>query len=76
VGLEEIPVFANWFENEVQKELQEGIAVLEEVKDSSTLSSAEAKSFKSMYAYGYHFRVKSAERSTKSTFDSGVVAIF
>jgi len=56
--------------------LQEGIAVPEDVQDSCTEPSAEAKSFKSMYAYGYHFRVKSAEKSAKSTFDSGVAAVF
>jgi len=74
--MEEIPVFATWFPFEVRGELQQGIAVPEDVQDSCTIPSAKVKTFKSMYAYGYHFRVKSAERSAKSTFDSGVATIF
>jgi len=60
----------------VEKAVEEGRNISKEVRDSSKLPSLQARSFKSMYAYGFHFRVKSAERSTKSTFDSGVAVDF
>ena len=44
--------------------------------DSSKLPSLEAWKFRSMYAYGYHFHVKSVEEGVRSTCDSRVVAIF
>ena len=50
--------------------------VPEDVQDTSKLSSVQAKSYRSMYAYGYHFRVKKAEQSTNSNCDSGVAAVF
>ena len=74
--MEEIPGFAKWLEDEVQNAKQQGTDVPQDVEDCSQLPSIEAKTFKSMYAYGYHFRVKSAEQSMKTTFDSGVAAVF
>ena len=73
--MEENPTFPQWLE-EVAKAMQEGNLPLEDVQDSSKLPSTEAKTFKSIYTYGYHFRVRSAEQNTKTTYDSGVVAIF
>ena len=75
-GLEEIPAFAKWLEKEVARSLEEGVVITEDVEDSSKLPSLQAKKFKSMYAYGYHFRVKSIEHSSTSTCDSGVAAVF
>jgi len=75
--LDEIePSFSTWFEEDVEKAVEEGRQISEEVRQSSKLPSLQARKFKSMYAYGYHFRVKSAKRNSKSTFDSGVAAIF
>ena len=76
LGMEEISSFSEWLEQEVQNDLQQGMVVPEDVEDSSKKPSLEARKFKSMYAYGYHFRVKSAEQSIKNTCDSRVVAIF
>ena len=61
LGMEEICTFPKWLEEEVEKAMREGVLLPEDVQDSSKLPSAEAKTFKSMYAYGYHFRVKSTE---------------
>jgi len=74
--MEEIPSFAKWLQEDVEKAMEEGVVVAEDVQDSSKLPSLQAKKFKSMYAYGYHFRVKSAEQRSTSTCDSGVAAIF
>ena len=65
-----------WLQNDVQHALNEGQEVLPEVLDSSELPSLRAKKYRSMYAYGYHFRVRSAEQSITSTCDSGVAAVF
>lgn len=75
-GMEEISSFAKWLEEDIENTLQQGLEVPEDVEDSSKLPSHQARSFKSMYAYGFHFRVKSAEHSGKKTFDSGVAAVF
>ena len=75
-GMEEIPEFSRWFEEDVANSIEEGVVVSEDVEDSSKLPSLRAKKFKSMYAYGYHFRVKAAERSHIRTCDSGVAAVF
>ena len=74
--MEEISSFSEWLEQEVQNDLQQGMVVPEDVEDSSKKPSLEARKFKSIYAYGYHFRVKSAEQSIKNTCDSRVAAIF
>lgn len=75
-GMEEIASFAKWLEEDVQSSIQQGEVIPEVVEDSSKLPALEARCFKSMYAYGYHFRVKNAEQSATSTCDSGVAAIF
>jgi hypothetical protein len=75
-GMEEIQPFAKWFEIDVQQAKDHGIAVPDDVEDSSRPPSLQAQRFRSMYSYGYHFRVKSAEESVNSTCDSGVAGIF
>ena len=75
-GMEELPTFSQWLEEEVQSTLNEGLDIPQDVEDSSRFPSSEAKMFKSMYAYGYHFRVKGAEQNSRSTCDSGVAAVF
>ena len=75
-GMEEIQPFAQWLEADVAQAIDQGIAVPEDVEDSSKPHSLQAQRFRSMYSYGYHFRVKSAEESVNNTCDSGVAAIF
>jgi len=76
VDMAELPSFSQWFKDDVQTAIQQGVEVPEDVEDSSNLPSMEERSFKSMYLYGYHFRIKSAEGSAKTTCDSGVAAVF
>ena len=75
-GMEEIQPFAQWLEADVRHAIDEGMVVPDDVKDSSKPPSLQAQRFRSMYSYGYHFRVKSAEENVNSTCDSGVAAIF
>ena len=74
--LDVMPSFAQWFRLEIDAHKQEGRSIPDEVEDSSNLPSMQAQRYKSMYAYGYHFRVKSAEESITKTCDSGVAAFF
>jgi hypothetical protein len=74
--LEALPTFAQWFRTEIETMKQAAISIPEDVEDSSILPSLQAQRFKSMYAYGYHYRVKSAEESITKTCDSGVAAFF
>ena len=76
IHLEEIPPFSERIRKEVEDEKESGIVVPEEVEDSSKLPSLRAQRFRSMYAYGYHFWVKSAERSFSRTCDFGVAVVF
>ena len=75
-GMEEIPPFSKWLEEDVQKAIEERQLVPNNVEDSSKLPSIQAKRYRSMYAYGFHFRVRSAEQSITSTCDSGVAVVF
>ena len=75
-GMEELANFPQWLEEEVQSALNEGVDIPEDVEDSSRFPSCEAKMFKSMYAYGYHYRVRGAKQNSRSTYDSGVAAVF
>ena len=61
---------------EVDARIGEGQKVSDDVEDTSRPPSLQAQRFKSMYAYGYHFRVKSAEEAITKTCDSGVAAFF
>jgi hypothetical protein len=61
---------------EVDARIGEGQEVSDDVEDTSRPPSLQAQRFKSMYAYGYHFRVKSAEEAITKTCDSGVAAFF
>lgn len=74
--LEALPPFGEWFRTDIETTKQAGISIPEDVEDSSNLPSLQAQRFESMYAYGYHYRVKSAEESITKTCDSGVAAFF
>lgn len=74
--LEEMPAFAQWFTDEIEARKHEGVVIPDDVEDSSKPPLLQAQRFKSMYSYGYHYRVKSAEESLTKTCDSGVAAVF
>jgi hypothetical protein len=74
--LEVMPPFAQWFRTEIEARKEDGESIAEDVEYTSNLPSLQAQRFKSMYAYGYHYRVKSAEESITKTCDSGVAAFF
>jgi hypothetical protein len=68
--------FVEWLRIEIDARKEEGQDISEDVEDTSRPPSLQAQRFKSMYAYGYHYRVRSAEESITKTCDSGVVAFF
>lgn len=74
--LPEMQSFPEWLRSEVEVRKDEGQDIPDEVEDTSRPPSLQAQRFKSMYAYGYHYRVKSAEESITRTCDSGVAAFF
>ena len=74
--LKEMPTFAEWLLLEVEARKNKGSVIPEDVEDSSRLPSLQARRFKSMYSYGYHYHVKNAEENITKTCDSGVAAVF
>jgi hypothetical protein len=70
-----LPEFSDWVREEVRQERQSGINVPGDVLDTSRGPLEMATAFKSMYSFGNHFRVRSAEQSMR-TCDSGVAATF
>lgn len=72
--LQSLPEFSVWVLEEVRRQQQAGVVVDKDVVDTARGPLEVAASFKSMYAFGKHFRVKSAERSMK-TSDSGVAVM-
>jgi len=73
--LQKLPDFAQWVLEEVRREQQVGDVVNPRVLDTARGPLNVASAYKSMYAYGNHYRVLSSERSMK-TCDSGVAATF
>lgn len=67
--------FTTWFPAVVQDDINQGIDVSMDVQALLMPPSRNAKSYKSMYAYGNHLRVRSVE-SNMNTCDSGVAATF
>ena len=67
--------FSEWFPAAVQRDVAAGTQVDEDVLGLVLPPSCEAKSYRSMYAYGNHIRVRGAEVHL-STCDSGVAATF
>ena len=76
VDLEEVPPFAQWLQSQIATDRENGIVVPDDVEDSSKPHSLQAQRYRSMYAYGYHYRVKSAEENVNRTCDSGIAAVF
>jgi hypothetical protein len=71
-----MPLFPKWLSIDIEERKQHGIAISDDVDDTSRPLSLQAMRFKSMYAYGYHFWVKSEEESITKTCDSGIAAFF
>jgi hypothetical protein len=67
--------FSEWFPAAVQQDVAAGIQVDEDVLALVLPPSCEAKSYRSMYAYGNHICVRRAEVDL-TTCDSGVAATF
>lgn len=70
-----IPNFAQWVLEEVRRDLQVGAVVDSQVVDTTRGPLEVAAAYKSMYAFGNHYRVLSFERHLK-TCDNGVAATF
>ena len=70
-----LPPFREWLRTKITSEIAEGQNVDREVDALSRLPSRVATRYRSMYGYGYHYRVRSAESGLK-TSDSGIAATF
>ena len=73
--LAELSSFGVWLRDRVSEEVADGVHVEETVKALSEFPSTMARKYRSAYAYGYHYRVQSAEIALK-TCDSGLAATF
>jgi hypothetical protein len=67
--------FRTWFPKELEVEMSRGDDVEDDVKALMFPPSRDAKSYRSMYAYGNHIRVRGAEVDF-NTCDNGVAATF
>ena len=67
--------FTTWFPVVVQNDINQGIDVSLDVQALFMPPSRNVKSYKSIYAYGNHIRVRSVE-SNMHTYDSGMTATF
>jgi hypothetical protein len=67
--------FTRWFPTAVQEDIRSGVGVIEDVKALINPPSREGRSYRSMYVYGNHIWVRSAEVNL-NTYDSSVVATF
>ena len=70
-----LPNFEVWLVSAIQMAMDSSEEVAPDVIDISIGPARMATSYRSMWAYGNHFRVKSAERNL-TTIDCGVVATF
>lgn len=73
--LQKLPDFTEWIVEEVRRDQRSGVNVEPMVVDTSRGPLEVASAYKSMYAYGNHFRVISSETAMK-TADSGIAATF
>jgi hypothetical protein len=67
--------FPQWFGRAVRADLEREEVLPEDVRALMLPPSSEAKTYRSMYAYGNHIRVRGAE-SDLNTCDSGVATTF
>lgn len=73
--LSNLPPFRDWFRARIINEKAEGLHVDQTVEAVSCFPSTIATRYRSMFGYGYHYRVRSAEIPLKS-MDSGIAATF
>ena len=73
--LAELPPFGLWLKQTVAEKVASGVEVDPDVEAISKFPAPIAMKYRSMYAYGYKYRVQSAETSLK-TCDSGIAATF
>ena len=73
--LRPLPPYENWILPAISKAINDGENIEEEVIQLSIPPTMKATAYRSMYAYGNHIRVKSAETNLV-TMDSGVAAVF
>lgn len=73
--LSEVSPFPEWLRDSVQRQIESGVYVDEMVEATSKFPSMLAQKYRSMYCYGYHLRVQSAEQGLK-TCDSGIAGTF
>ena len=73
--LQKLPEIAQWVLEEVRRQQQAGEVVNARVVDTARGPLNVAAGYKSMYAFGNHYRVISSELPLK-TCDSGVAATF
>lgn len=73
--LAELPPFGEWLRDKILQDVGSGVVVDPIVEALSRYPSRATKKFRSLYAYGYRYRVRSAELSLK-TRDSGIAATF
>lgn len=74
-NLAEHPPFHEWIRLTVEREIEDGHRIDPTVEAISRAPSRFCKKHRSMYAFGYHFRVRSAESHLR-TCDSGIAATF
>ncbi|KAG0584842.1 hypothetical protein KC19_3G238500 [Ceratodon purpureus] len=73
--LAEYPVFSDWLRDTVVNEIEAGQDVDSSLEALAKFPRRRAKKYRSLYAYGYHLRVRSAEADLK-TCNSGIAATF
>ena len=73
--LKELPKFASWVRNEVQRTVAAGEYAVEEVKAMACPPNLLVTSYRGMYTFGNHLRVASAEVGL-TTLDSGIAGTF
>ena len=67
--------FSAWFLAALERDMAASMHVEEDAKNLTLPPSCEAKSYRIIYAYGNHIRVRSAEVELP-TSDSGIAAMF
>lgn len=76
IELQKIPSFGEWVEDEVRRQQQSGAAMNANIIDRAQGPLPIATAYKSMYAFGNHYRVLSSERLLGKTSDTSVAATF
>ena len=73
--LAELPSFGHWLRGAISDEVEAGVVVDPTAAALSRFPSRSARKYRSLYAYGFHYRVRSAETHFR-TCDSGIAATF